>query len=1059
MSTLSDTRRHTKPCRLYAQGHCRFGASCKFNHELASQVTTHGTPASQSETLNYPVHTQRAPRVRTKRKSSARPQPPATDDEQPSPVTLGSLQYQSRPSPPIAESSSSTNTNPTVLAGNPRPKRGEIPCHAWKTGSCTKGAKCWFGHDPEVQEAARIRAEQALERARQEVAQHARQVQEEAERQARLAQEEAERQVRLVQEEAERLAQERAREEHERARRARLAEREAARERERQARTAELAKEDAAKTIQHVVLGSIVTFSAGLSVDKIITGFESCTVRTKNLPLDAREDEVRALFTQQGIDAGRFHIVSLKRTPDGKQEAVVVMEAESGSALAAGLDGLEFREETLVFEVGSHNIPGSMNSATGRDADVLTISWRAPSARYVVEYPDVLHANRKVQELNNRICAGRRVKLEMNTLPPGRFVPSFRPNSVKINNLASTVADQEVRDFAGSDLVRRLNGLSYNAEHAIRQLRHEVELLASGAMRTFDQTSTLDSVNGVISVRVQFTSWEEAQKVHDSLADRKIHYIGYSSFWLRLPSPLLYTVVISAEQYKAQKTQWASLIDSIKDRKACNLIVNEQANFVRIRLSGSVKQAIGSLKVRVETLIAGEQVEGWHSSLGYSRSMFVRSVFDETGAYMRGDWRRQVLKVYGEPRAVERARELIKAELERLSATEKTVSLKRQSVSFFIRHGIPALKETFGEDSVKFVASSSKITITGGEEVRHALSRLIEESLSELHTLPNQPLAEQACPICYDSISSPHYLGCGHVYCMACLRHFLTSAVDSDEFPLVCMGDEARCGVPIPIPTIQRFLPPASFNRLLEVVFNKHIAERPQELKYCKTPDCTQLYRAATQNIPASALQCPSCFSTVCSSCHEDAHEGMSCAEYRIQKDPTEQERLNDAWIAQQGGRVKKCPSCSVPIEKLEGCNHMSCRCGAHICWRCMGIFTADTIYPHMHAQHGGIHDDAEPALDFDYREQQELLRQVQARRAQQAQPFELDAQRRARALQLWDEEQQRRLQEDIERGRRMRLQIQEDRLREEQRRRAQEEQARQRRENERPQGWGCIIM
>ncbi|KIJ58828.1 hypothetical protein HYDPIDRAFT_33790 [Hydnomerulius pinastri MD-312] len=1035
-----------KPCRSYIQGHCRFGAKCKFSHDVGFQGIT---PRVGHEVL-HPV--------------------PCADGADRFGQSSGS-RAQSRPSisaTAAAEASSEVR---------PKSKRGEIPCRAWKAGTCTKGSKCWFAHDLEIQK-------QGLKRAKDQkpdiTAESSTPISFQAEvgpsssagitrfserSRTRPGSRPEERTCRYWKSGACHRGDEcQFVHDHEtailvEAERAKAREIEAAEARE---RAAALAREEAAKTINQLVLGSIVTYSAGLDIPSLITGFETCILHVKNLPFDVREDEVRALFTQQGIDVGRFHVVDIKNVSGEKLVARIVTDAEAGHALALGLDGIEFRDETLTIEVSTNNTLEGMNAAESRDSDVLLISWRSPSVRYVAEFIDIPAANTKVQELNRRIYAGRRVKVEMNTQPPGLFLPSFRLNAIKISNLPPSITDEEIAIFTGSSSVKRLSsrGLTLNVDQIAHMVRNDIERIAPGALKQFDQPKGTSNADGVVSVRAHFSSWDEAQVAHTHLANKRY---GNQGIWLRLPEPMHYTIVLPTEQYTAQKAQWEALLGSIKDRKACMLNVHDMGNVVRIRLSGSVKDAVGAMKVRVENLARGETVEGWHRSLGQPNSAFVRQFFVESGAHLRADWKRQSLKVYGNAGAVERARELIRAELDRLASMDHTVVLARLSVSFFVRQGIPQLKETFGEDNIKFAMSSRKLTITGGEDARHALDRLITISLKGNQALPDASQGQQTCPICYDNVSSPHQLGCGHVYCVACLRHFLVSALDADQFPLTCLGDEARCRTPIPIPTIQQFLPPASFNRLLEAAFDSHVSKHPEEFKCCKTPDCTQIYRSARQG-RSRMLQCPSCFSSICNSCNEDAHEGLSCEESRVRRDPAEQDRLNDAWIASQGGRVKKCPQCSVPIEKLEGCNHMTCRCGAHICWRCMGVFTENTIYPHMHSVHQTIHDDDPFVEPIDIEEQREALRQAEIRRVFADREFQwrpLDIPRFDfdEAEQAARRERERLQQERLQRERLQRethLREERNRLLREQRQR---EEARARERRQQDGGWGCMIM
>ncbi|KAJ7243377.1 hypothetical protein B0H12DRAFT_1188595 [Mycena haematopus] len=891
---------NSRMCKNFQQGKCTRGENCRFIHELQTE---------NEASLPFPRNTAQRPR---KREHTAM-HPSSTV------VNLGP----SVSNLPIAQHSETNGADKSLPSSQTRvrPKRGEKPCHAWRDGHCPKGTKCWYAHDPQVQEAERARREHAASVAEQRTREMERQ------RTARLA---------------------------------RLAEQEAA-ERARQieldARTAEIRQKEAAQTIQHIVLGTtIVTYSAGISIQELVTGFEACRIQIRNLPLDATHDEIKALFTQQGVDQTHIFIAGTKELPDKRLEATLITSSEEGGAIAAGLEGIEFRQERLHFEVTENIRSGGMGNSSSKDSDTLTLSWRAPSSAVVVTFDTVDEAATKVKELNGKICAGRRVRVEMNQPPPGYTRGTIWQRAVKITSLPSAISPQAITEFTGSYLLKFLRPISYDVDGGLRLLRQNMERVSGGELKSFDIV-TPNTIDGNITVKARFDSWETAKRVQDSLAGRQ-EYLGACSLRIWLPNPLQYIISIPLRQYQAQKTVWDSLTGS-SNKTAYIRILQTQNAQVQIKVLGEDKKAVGSLKVRVENLVGGEQlsISCWHRSLKTAAgTQFLNSVFDRTGAYARADWKLGVVKVYGDSASIDKARDVVKAEVDRLGSMEWSVFLKKESIGFFVRRGIAALKEALGDDNATLIISPrpSKIVIRGSEDARHLLMRLIDESLAEAAGNIQQTIAGASCPICYDEVSHPVTLGCDHAYCMGCFRHYLSTA--ADIFPLVCLGNEATCETPIPLPTIKQFLPMSQFHQLLEMAFLRHIERHPQEFKYCKTPDCTQIYRCSAI---AMSVTCPSCFLTVCSSCDQDAHDGMSCADKRLQSDPEEQERRNDEWARDNG--VKRCPNCSVWIEKNAGCNHMECKCGSHICWVCMRIFDAGQIYAHLNSAHGGLGIDVPP--------------------------------------------------------------------------------------------------
>ncbi|OBT42796.1 hypothetical protein VE00_06586 [Pseudogymnoascus sp. WSF 3629] len=64
---------------------------------------------------------------------------------------------------------------------------------------------------------------------------------------------------------------------------------------------------------------------------------------------------------------------------------------------------------------------------------------------------------------------------------------------------------------------------------------------------------------------------------------------------------------------------------------------------------------------------------------------------------------------------------------------------------------------------------------------------------------------------------------------------------------------------------------------------------------------------------------------------------------------------------AKVGERFKACPGCGTMVEKVDGCDHITCTvegCETEWCFVCRGVFDEETIYGHMEEEHGGYGDE-----------------------------------------------------------------------------------------------------
>ncbi|KIL59702.1 hypothetical protein M378DRAFT_997146 [Amanita muscaria Koide BX008] len=828
------------------------------------------------------------------------------------------------------------NRNTTLRNGT---VTGNVPCRYFKAGRCTKGESCRWSHELEqdAQGSSSISTDEAGNiNDKKDAGSDERNTKESRVRTKRGEQRgatEAELEVERQAREAQLLV-------------------------ERKMKQREIAEREASVTIRHVVMdGSmLVTCGAGLDIQHVVCGFDSCFITIKNLPRYVKRHEIEELITEQGVDATFFCIVKMRHVyVTNEVEAKVMSDSGYGQVIAADLDGMEFQDKVLDTTIDNGGAPNKMGTASERNVNVLAITWKLPTVTMEAHYMTADDAQNAIRRLNNTIFCGRKIRAE---LPRSTRFSAFN-TSVRVWGLAPTVTTTELQNHSGA---YRVDTKSTPSLFDNKDLERYLKLIVE-RKRGFEsyEVSPPNPNKFIAEARVRFHTWDDAKRAQDSMEGQVLR-VGYPQLRFSLPKPLQYVITIPLSQYRAQKGRWDSLPgEGDGNEGAFVRVTNNSTDKAFIRVLGEDKKAVGQLKVRVESLVAGETLDLmlWHRSfMGAAGIRCLEDISARTKTYLRGDWKSKTLKLYADGNAKQAVIDLVKAEIERLEGSEWPVSIHRRAIGFFMRKGLPILQEELGEDAATLeLLPTPRLIIRGGEEARRTVDRLIDESRVGIES-ETRDSGQDACPICFDEVTTPVMLTCGHFYCTACLRHFLSSAVERKTFPLACSGDEDRCKAPIAIPIIQRYLLQQQFDRLVEMAVTTYIEKQPTKFRYCTTPDCPQVYRYEGGGM-TTVLTCPSCFATVCTGCHKEAHEGMTCREREIMTNPKEQERLNEEWALAAG--AKRCPSCRVWIQKTEGCNHMTCQCGVHLCWLCLMTFPAgQSVYTHMNSAHGGIYGDVD---------------------------------------------------------------------------------------------------
>ncbi|KAK8122593.1 hypothetical protein PG984_011263 [Apiospora sp. TS-2023a] len=252
----------------------------------------------------------------------------------------------------------------------------------------------------------------------------------------------------------------------------------------------------------------------------------------------------------------------------------------------------------------------------------------------------------------------------------------------------------------------------------------------------------------------------------------------------------------------------------------------------------------------------------------------------------------------------------------------------------------------------------NSFTIASSQKVNDSLGHLIcEEILIDTQRIqPALPIAiqygrqhtqgeggeggkkEKICEGCGDEIAGikaeddERVLSCGHVYYWLCFARHVKSALSSLPFkPVGCCGKD-----PVPPSTIWLVQGGAKEDgfTLSDAEVNKYIVLNDEYTSnlprvYCYKHECNAYIPAEDRT--ETFGWCWDCEVKTCLTCRKAAHDG-ACDEELLKKSREADEKL--FRLAEEKG-WKKCPACHAMIERLDGCNFLTCPCGQGFCYKC----------------------------------------------------------------------------------------------------------------------------
>ncbi|KAL4474799.1 hypothetical protein ABPG74_001495 [Tetrahymena malaccensis] len=211
-------------------------------------------------------------------------------------------------------------------------------------------------------------------------------------------------------------------------------------------------------------------------------------------------------------------------------------------------------------------------------------------------------------------------------------------------------------------------------------------------------------------------------------------------------------------------------------------------------------------------------------------------------------------------------------------------------------------------------------------------SGLQQQEVLEPSKYLNKVDQKQNCEICMLEMDQTvvQTLQCNHKYHKECLKAYFVYETQQKNFPLKCPQQE--CLRETLQQEVKEILNEQEYEKFENFQLQNYFEQNQSSIKNCLTPDCNYAFWQEQELV--QYFECPVCMKEYCLVCNCEFHPNQTCEQYKMLKSQSQDKQFEDFA---KNKLFQKCPSCKIWVEKNQGCDHMTCRCGYEFCYKCGG--------------------------------------------------------------------------------------------------------------------------